>query len=837
MKQKNGKNLNHVFQAAALLPTAVFSVGLTVPAQVAHAEIADPTEIVVTARRTEEVIQDIPISMTVFNQDMLNERNITNGSDLVAFTPSLSVNNRFGSDQATFAIRGFTQELRTTASVAVYFADVVAPRGSGNVTAGDGAGPGAFFDLQNVQVLKGPQGTLFGRNTTGGAIQLVPQEPTSKLEGYLEVSRGNYDLNRTQGVLNIPMGDTLRGRVGFDTERRDGYLVNTTGIGADRLGDIDYFAGRVSLIWDPTNDIENYTIYSQSTSDNNGSVQKQFACNPQPTALGGLLGANPCPAALAKQGNGFYNVSSTEPNPESKLRQWQLINTTTWDISDKLSVKNLLSYASLWQTTRGSIFGDNWYLSSLPSREFLYTMAGTYPGTPTNDQGTFVEEIRASGTALDEKLTWQGGYYYEDSRPNGWSGAQSISALACQTPLSSDPATWDCINSQPFLGAVSRTFYKSYFNNQAVYGQGTYDINDEWRATLGLRYTVDKTRLNSEKTAYSGGTASTDPDLQTASVAGGPALVFPATAITCQDSGLPANGSNCLNRLNTKSEAPTWLIDVDYRPTADILTYAKYSRGYRQGSIVGAAPLGYQIYDPEKVDAYEIGAKTSFRGPVPGTFNIDVFYNELKDQQLQYGLLPLTPTKGTNTTAILNAGSSTIQGVEAETTLKLMEDLTFNLAYTYLETNLDSADFPGQFDIAGWAGSPAAVEGEHLTFSPRHTVITGLSYRFPLPVEVGDVTAGATYTFTSSQNSSSAKYPENPSASQLAELGARQIVNLNLGWKEIFGSPFDASFFMTNALNEKYYSYVSGLYNNIGAEYGVPGEPKMWGARVKYNFK
>jgi iron complex outermembrane receptor protein len=617
------------------------------------------------------------------------------------------------------------------------------------------------------------------------------------------------------------MGDTLRGRVGFDTERRDGYLVNTTGVGADRLGDIDYFAGRVSLIWDPTNDIENYTIFTQTSSVNKGSIQKMFACNTTPSTTNPLLGifGGACVQSLAQQGKGFYNVSSTDPDPESKLHQWQLINTTSWDINDKLSVKNLLSYGSLEQTTRGSIFGTNWHLSFDPTNEFTYTQAGLYPGTPTNDQGTLVEEIRASGTAFDDKLTWQGGYYYEDSRPNGWSGAQSIGSLICpDQPLGGDPSAWNCTNFIAPLGNVSRTFYKSYFNNQAVYGQGTYDINDEWRATLGLRYTVDKTRLNSEKFAYSGGSGIGS---------------FP-TDITCQDSGLPANGGNCLNRQNTKSEAPTWLLDVDYRPTADILTYAKYARGYRQGSLVGAAPVGFQTYDPEQVDAYEIGAKTSFRGPVPGTFNVAVFYNELKDQQLQLGLLPATPTQGSNTTAIVNAGSSTIQGFEAETTLKLLEDLTFNLGYTYLETNLDSANFPS---VPGWHNSPAAVEGEHLTFSPRHTVITGLSYRFPFPVEVGDITAGATYTFTSSQNSSSTKVAENENASPLAELGARQLVNLNIGWKEIYGSPFDASFFMTNALNEKYYSYVSGVYNGIGAEFGVPGEPKMWGARVKYNFK
>ena len=135
----------------------------------------DLTEIVVTAQRVEERAQDVPISMTVFNQQQLSNRNVVNMDDLAAYTPSLSANNNFGSANSTFAIRGFVQDIGTQPSVGVYFADVVAPRGaSNNISVGDGAGPGTFWDLQNVQVLKGPQGTLYGRNTTGGAILIVP---------------------------------------------------------------------------------------------------------------------------------------------------------------------------------------------------------------------------------------------------------------------------------------------------------------------------------------------------------------------------------------------------------------------------------------------------------------------------------------------------------------------------------------------------------------------------------------------------------------------------------------------------------------------------------------
>ena len=271
MKQNNRKSINRIFHTAAMLPAALLDVGLMVAAPAAHATIVLPDEIIVTARRTEEAIQSVPISMTVMSQEMLNEKNVTSGADLANYTPSLNVNTRFGSDQASFSIRGFTQEFRTAASVAVYFADVVAPRGGGSITAGDGAGPGSFFDLQNMQVLKGPQGTLFGRNTTGGAIMLTPQEPTTKLEGYLEGSVGNYNMRRTQGVINVPLTDNARARFGIDQQTRDGYFNNVSGVGPDRLGDVNYLAGRASLILDLPSDIQNYTIFSITSSENNGS--------------------------------------------------------------------------------------------------------------------------------------------------------------------------------------------------------------------------------------------------------------------------------------------------------------------------------------------------------------------------------------------------------------------------------------------------------------------------------------------------------------------------------------------------------------------------------------
>ena len=328
------------FGLATALSTA-FVAGLSTPALAQGAAQASGEgmgDIIVTARRSEERLQDVPISITVLSQDDISRRNITSTADLGNYVPSLSVNSQFGPEKSSFVIRGFTQAYHTAPTVGVYFADVIAPRALGPTTSGNGAGVGSMFDLQNVQVLKGPQGTLFGRNTTGGAILLVPTKPTDKLEGYVEGSVGNYDLRRVEAVLNVPLSDTFRMRLGIDRNRRDGYLVNHSGVGPDRFRDTNYFAARLSIVADLTPDLENYTIASYSRTKTNGDVPKLAVCN-QAAANQFLQTFNTafflpfvsC-AQVARQqarGDGLWDVEINNPDPHQQVNPWHAINTNT----------------------------------------------------------------------------------------------------------------------------------------------------------------------------------------------------------------------------------------------------------------------------------------------------------------------------------------------------------------------------------------------------------------------------------------------------------------------------------------------------------------------------
>jgi iron complex outermembrane receptor protein len=807
--------------SSALALCAALGVGAVAPAfaQATNAASAaspagtDAADIVVTARRIEERLQDVPISITVYNQQQLANRNIVNAQDLASYTPSLSANSTFGSQNTTFAIRGFVQEQNTTPSVGTYFADVVAPRAGGPIPVGDGAGPGSFFDLQNVQVLKGPQGTLQGRNTTGGAVLLVPQKPTSRTEGYIEGSYGNYGMKRIQAVFNTPLGDKARFRIGVDHEDRDGYAKNDSGIGPKAFDDINYTAVRASLVVDLTPDLENYTIASYSRSDTNGSVFGLFTCNPENS-----LGFFSCGQLAAKK-KGFYQVESDITDPYSRMSQWQVINTTTWHASDTLTVKNIASYAQFKDSLRSDNFGTDWTLP-LPAafggpQPITFTTVNPTPGLAQGDQSTFTEELQFQGRALNDRLTWQAGGYLEISDPLGRVGASGPTLLTCSNAAALQCTDYFGLLTGAATGSVSVQSGTIRFDDKALYGQASYALTDQLKLTGGIRYTWDTVSADEAIATYQFPAPNTPVGYCVSADARNPSL--PITAL-----------SDCELHYHNKSSAPTWLIDLDYKPIDNVLLYAKYARGYRQGSVNPYAAEGYTSFGPEKVDSYEIGLKSSFRGAVRGTFNVSGFYNNFTNQQIQVGFTSstgnVTPTQG-----IVNAGKSRIWGAEVEASLTPFTGFTLDGSYTYLNTKLTSLSAPplvagSRFDTIEFTSAP----GDPLPLSPKHkATITG-TYRLPVSPALGRIDVGATFTYTARQLVTS--------ASPFGYLKPTKLLNLNLNWNGVAGSNFDVSLFATNVTAEKYYLTVAGFYNNLGFESGQLGEPRMFGGRLRYHF-
>jgi iron complex outermembrane receptor protein len=814
-------------QATAQTPSATTpSDSNAAPVRATGGGASSDADIIVTARRVEERLQDVPISITVFNQQQLANRNVVNASDLARYTPSLSVNTNFGSDNTTFAIRGFNQDTGSAPSVGVYFADVVAPRAASNgIVVGDGAGAGSFFDLANVQVLKGPQGTLFGRNTTGGAILLVPQKPTSKTEGYVEGSYGNYDMQRIQAVFNTPLGDLARFRIGIDHQTRDGYIINDSGIGTHRYGNVDYTAVRASLVVDLTPNLENYTIASYSRSDTHGPVQKLIACNAG--ATGGLLGGIACGQIAAQAANpGFDHLLTNFGDSYSRLTQWQVINTTTWRASDTLSIKNIASYSELRQAINAPLFGTDF--SAPNGAPVGFASVGRAPHYDGAAESTFTEEFQIQGNTTNDRLTYQGGVYVEQSDPLGQSGTEAPTLLNCTNPGAlqcTDP--FGVIFSQMFgvpihVGGVNVNLGQTSFRDFGAYAQATYALTDRLKLTGGIRYTRDHQFAEVPRFNI---TFPVTPPFDAAPVP------------NCSLAG--ATLPSCDLPLSKRSAKPTWLADIDYKPTDDILVYAKYSRGYRAGGVFPNAPQQFRTFDPEKVDAYEAGLKTSFRGPVSGTFDVSGFYNNFSDQQLQLGFGPNQAvfSSAAPTTALINAGKSRIYGAEVEASINPFRGFNVQGSYTYLDTRVRRIATVTLSPTDPYVLGGGISVGDPLALSPKNKVSVTGTYQLPLDPAAGKLSVGATFTHSDRQlvNYSDIAAAD-PAIQKLSYLKPTNLLNLNLNWNGIAGSRIDASLFATNVTNRKYYSYVAGLYTTTGFETATLGEPRMFGGRLRYRF-
>ncbi len=403
-------------------------------------------EIVVTARRREESQQSVPIAITALSAEDLKAANVTRMEDLGTVAPALVIAPVFGrSYQPAFAIRGQRQEssnFTTDSSVAIYVADAVQARvfGLGQ----------SLFDLESVQVLKGPQGTLFGRNTTGGAILFQPRRPTfDHVKGYVEARYGNYNRFDLQGAINVPLTASLAVRLGYNRTRREGFVKNVSD--GNRLNSEHTDSVRGIVLFEPSDGFSNTLYVDYFKARGGGSAARVTDVNPNGLAQLFFPGFQAAADHL-RNDLSFYEIEGDwrSYNSGSNLG---FVNVTEGEVSDYVKIKNIASYRRVKSTESQDSEGTNFpIIGSLQIDKV--------------DQMT--EEFQVIGQTPNDRFDYIVGAYYfvEDGRRDLF-----VSALG-GTP-------------NPRIGYGTNL-------SRSVFAQGDYKIKDNLTLTLGGRYTWDR---------------------------------------------------------------------------------------------------------------------------------------------------------------------------------------------------------------------------------------------------------------------------------------------------------------------------------------------------------
>lgn len=725
-------------------------------------------DIVVTARRREERLQDVPVSVTAWSAKDLEQRHIVSRTDLSDNTPSLiTISGGYPKEYGLFALRGQGPAFASAPGVVPYFAEVA------NAITMDGR-TGSFYDMANIQVLAGPQGTLFGKNATGGNILFEPVRPHNGVGGYARVEYGNYDNRRFDGAFNVPIvEDKILLRFAGEIGRRDGYTHDVGPKFAGRRYDnLKYQSGRISLIIRPFEGLENYTVARFYHSDNNGpgTVLTDYnidARNPlAPSQFIRTVFPSVTTAVAVQKARGIRHVAY-DLDQFSTTFYRQLTNTTTLALSDNLKLKNIFSASHFCQR-----YGYDY--DAMPVQiGGQRTEKKVYPATRTNtifecnvDQQYLVEELQLQGSAADGALIYSIGGYYDRVKPEKGNLLESY-------------------NYPTFLLGGPVTSYSYRFgNSHALFGQATYKLGhassalEGFSITAGYRYTWEKQAVQAFTIAP------------------------------------PTSGGEA------KFDYGSYTFNLDYQPSRDMLVYIAARSAYKTGGINGAVPAtaSFRSYAPEKLSDIEIGFKSEFSlGGMPTRLNVAAYSGQYKNIQ--------RTTNELIGSAILNvvrsAAAGRIKGIEVTGSLEPVKNLTLTGNYSGTDSKYTK--------IVNTA--EATLLGAPFPFTPKTKYSLGARYEIPLSGDAGTIGFSANYAyqgkFSTSQNN----------RNRVDGLPGYGLLNLRADWNEIAGRPIDLGLFATNVTQKKYAHGIFDSYNGgLGFLTLTYGEPRMYGVQLRYRF-
>ncbi len=776
-------------------------------------------EVIVTAQRREESANDVGMGIQALTDEQLNRTRIRDVDDLVAMVPGFNVSQSY-QGVPTYTLRGIgfnTINISATSTVGVYLDEVSRPYPILN------AGP--MFDVQRVEVLKGPQGTLFGRNTTAGLINLVSNKPTDEFEAGLVADVGTFGTTNLQGHISGALADNFQARLAFATEHSDeGWQESVSR--DEENGEVDRTGIRLSLAAQPTDNLTIDFSYSYWTDESDPLAAQAIGFTPATTG-------SPFNAA------GLANFVATNAPRNSEDADWAPYATRAVDIGIGTGVSKPLEKDLEFTGAKLRIeydISDDMRLISLTGYNDLDRNGiSDWSGAPyevlvqdfEGEIESVSQELRIEGST--EKANWMIGVYYAkdellDSNQTLLGDNANVATIRFLTgQIVSDPAY-----PGPFtLTDVAQTFRKFRdigefeTNTKSLFANVDWLLTDELTLTTGIRFTQDEQEYAGCSRDVNG---SMLPNVNTFNIGLYQLLFGTPSGTTVTPIGLndcvtfdTRTASFGLVTSELDEDNTSWRVALNYTPGNDVLWYGSVSQGAKAGSTpVNAANIAEQnaAAEQEMLLAYEIGTKASLFDRVM-QLNAAVFYYDYEDKQLSaFFADPIY----TALSRLQNIPDSNAYGVDMDLTWRATENLTALFSATWLRTEVD-----GYQGING-AGLPQDYDGAEFLYSPRFTGNLTLLYDRPISSNLAlQIALNGRH-----QSDSSASLQDDP----LYEIDSYQVYNASIGLRSL-DDKWDVMVWAQNLADEYYWTAVSSNANTIVR---FPGKSRTAGLSLSYRF-
>lgn len=731
---------------------------------------AAPGDIVVTAQRRTERLSDVPISITVVGGEALKESRITRGSQLVQLVPNLQTNGAIGDSQPIYSIRGVSMNdysLNQNAPIATYYDEVY----KGNV----GILGIIYYDLERVEVLRGPQGTLYGKNATGGAVNLITRAPKFETEGYLTLTGGNYGRHEAQGAIQMPLSETIAARVAFTFARADGWYKNLLPGKAD-MQQTRQWAARASILFEP-NDRFSMTLRASTSYENPNHDAIYSEAGPNGIGAGVYSLFNSLDPTLNPMTDYFRPAGMKRRQTESNNvirrynRTYAASLTAKYDLSDTLALTSITSY------DRGTFFFEE-DADGSPLKVFEESFY--------DKAKQFTQDLRISSSGSGPFQFLLGGYYFDEDVFN-------ISTIPLFMDIDANLdgvlGNNDCQDAFP-IGCDIRNRLNQKKKSYAVYSDASFAISDRVKLRGGLRFTHDRARLSNFYSQAFG----TDGVLILNLIPGSTTDLYASTG-----------------RHFTKNNV-SGKIGIDFKPTDNTLLYATVSRGYRGGSFNGQAYFVEEELSTTKseiVTAYELGIKTALFDRAL-QFNASTFYYDYKNQQF----IDVDPNTGAQ--PLVNLPKSRIFGAEIELTARPVDGLTITGGAGLLDTKVKEGSLGG-----------VDIRGNSIVNAPPFTATMALDW------DIIDAAWG-TLSLRLDGNYSGKRYfdlQNRPSTTQKPYA----IANARVGWKSS-NDRLGIDLWVRNITNTFYANDKIDVRSGFGFVYNRIGEPRTYGITLDASF-